>query len=253
MLLRNIELSNLLTIGEGKDITIDGQSQYTISRGTDISTNDSSIYTGGFFSVAKGAVLKLINVTLDGGTITLYAQWAIDKHTVTYTDGVDGEEVFSDQTTEADYNSGTPAFSGTPAREGYTFLGWEPEVADTVTGNVVYVAQWKKAENPVVEPSNETPAGKAEEEQNKSGSTETEEEQNKAGSSETEEKKDNNSLNSESESSEKTGTAAAAVTTSTADAPKTGDAGALPWLLSMLGSGGGLCGLFESRRKRRKK
>ena len=27
-------------------------------------------------------------------------------------------------------------------REGYTFTGWSPKVADTVTGNT-YVAQWK--------------------------------------------------------------------------------------------------------------
>ncbi len=66
-----------------------------------------------------------------------------DKYTVTYTDGVDGEEVFADQVYE-NLLSGidTPAFNGTPTRDGYRFTGWEPEVSDTVTGNVTYAAQW---------------------------------------------------------------------------------------------------------------
>ena len=66
-----------------------------------------------------------------------------DKYTVTYTDGVNNEEVFADQVYE-NLLSGidTPAFRGTPTRDGYRFTGWEPEVSDTVTGNVTYAAQW---------------------------------------------------------------------------------------------------------------
>ena len=65
-------------------------------------------------------------------------------YTVTYTDGVDGEEIFKDQVT-ANLKSGdkTPAFNGTPTRDGYDFDGWKPEVAATVTANATYVAQWK--------------------------------------------------------------------------------------------------------------
>ena len=75
--------------------------------------------------------------------ITLYANWKKNIYTVTYTDGVDGEEVFADQVYE-NLLSGidTPAFNGTPTRDGYRFTGWEPEVSDTVTGNVTYAAQW---------------------------------------------------------------------------------------------------------------
>ena len=65
--------------------------------------------------------------------------------TVTYTDGVDSVEVFADQITEnLELGAATPPFNGTPTREGYTFDGWEPEVASTVTGNATYVAQWTK-------------------------------------------------------------------------------------------------------------
>lgn len=66
----------------------------------------------------------------------------VKEFTVTYTDGVDGA-AFADQTYTVKENDPTPAFNGTPAREGYVFLGWEPEVAETVTGDATYVATWE--------------------------------------------------------------------------------------------------------------
>ncbi|MGX6979456.1 InlB B-repeat-containing protein [Vagococcus elongatus] len=86
------------------------------------------------------------------------AQWEeivvpVNKYTVTYTDGVDDEVIFEDQIFEdVVEDSDTPAFVGKPAREGYTFLGWEPAVAETVTENVVYTAQWGKIIIPEVKP-----------------------------------------------------------------------------------------------------
>ena len=66
-----------------------------------------------------------------------------ETFTVTYTDGADGA-VFPNQV-YPDLSSGTatPAFSGTPAWEGYTFAGWNPAVAETVTEDVTYVAKWE--------------------------------------------------------------------------------------------------------------
>lgn len=49
--------------------------------------------------------------------------------------------------------SDTPEFKGSPAREGYTFEGWNPTPAKTVSDNATYVAQWRKQIDPVV-PSN---------------------------------------------------------------------------------------------------
>ena len=87
--------------------------------------------------------------------MTYVAQWKDDKnnngtpddeettYTVTYTDGVDGEEVFADQVTSGLLSgAATPAFEGTPSREGYTFAGWDPAVAATVTDDAVYTATW---------------------------------------------------------------------------------------------------------------
>ena len=66
-----------------------------------------------------------------------------EKYTVTYTDGVDGEEIFKDQTFIVESGKATPAFNGTPARKGYTFTGWKPAVAAKVTDNATYEATWK--------------------------------------------------------------------------------------------------------------
>ena len=71
------------------------------------------------------------------------AQWA-KEYTITYTDGVDGEEVFKDQSTKALKDDKTPAFDGEPTRKGYKFMGWSPEVEETVTGDATYTAQWEK-------------------------------------------------------------------------------------------------------------
>ena len=75
------------------------------------------------------------------GNVTYVAQWNA-LYTVTYTDGVDGEELFADQSTTVEAGSKTPAFPRTPERAGYTFAGWIPAVAETVTKDVTYTAQW---------------------------------------------------------------------------------------------------------------
>lgn len=92
---------------------------------------------------------KIVPVTLiwDGDSWQLKTQGRVpvtEVYTVTYTDGVDGEEVFADQVySDLRKDSTTPAFNGTPTRTGYTFAGWEPEVAATVTQTVTYVAKWE--------------------------------------------------------------------------------------------------------------
>ncbi len=79
------------------------------------------------------------------GSLVLKLYYVRETYTVTYTDGVDGEEVFENQvTSDIKYGAATPEFDGTPERDGYTFAGWEPEVAETVTETVTYVAQWEE-------------------------------------------------------------------------------------------------------------
>jgi hypothetical protein len=81
------------------------------------------------------------------GNATYTAVWEEEKYTVTYTDGVENEEIFADQV-YGNLLSGTatPAFNGTPTRPGYVFTGWNPAVAATVTGNTTYTAVWEVAQ-----------------------------------------------------------------------------------------------------------
>lgn len=95
---------------------------------------------------------KIVPVTLIwvGGSWQIKTQGRVpvtEVYTVTYTDGVENEEVFADQVySDLRKDSATPAFNGTPTRTGYTFAGWEPEVAETVTANATYTAKWTPVE-----------------------------------------------------------------------------------------------------------
>ena len=98
-------------------------------------------YEGDESDGSDGTMWVLTDLTMTpeaGGTTPA------EKYTVTYTDGVDGEEIFKDQVYTVEFGKATPAFNGTPARDGYKFTGWTPAVADTVTRNATYTAQWEK-------------------------------------------------------------------------------------------------------------
>ena len=97
-------------------------------------------YEGDESDGSDGTMWVLTDLTMTpeaGGTTPA------EKYTVTYTDGVEGEEIFKDQVYTVEFGKATPAFNGTPARDGYKFTGWTPTVADTVTRNATYTAQWE--------------------------------------------------------------------------------------------------------------
>ena len=88
-----------------------------------------------------------IPATMPANNITVTAQWeeiVPNTYIVTYTDGVNDVTVFADQIyANVTEGTATPAFVGTPSREGYTFKGWTPTVANTVTATVTYTATWE--------------------------------------------------------------------------------------------------------------
>lgn len=97
-------------------------------------------YEGDASDGSDGTMWVLTDLTMTpeaGGTTPA------ETFTVTYTNGVDNEEIFKDQTYTVESGKATPAFNGTPTRKGYTFAGWKPAVAATVTGNATYEATWK--------------------------------------------------------------------------------------------------------------
>ena len=93
---------------------------------------------------------KIVPVTLiwAGGSWQIKTQgrvYVTEEYTVTYTDGVKGkffeDKVFSGLKSGDD----TPTFKD-PYHPGYTFAGWDPKVAETVTGNATYTAKWTPVE-----------------------------------------------------------------------------------------------------------
>ena len=79
-----------------------------------------------------------------------------DKYcTVMYSDGVDDEEIFPDETTENVLTgTDTPAYSGgIPTREGYVFKGWSPEISEKVQSDAVYIALWEEEDPLPTEPT----------------------------------------------------------------------------------------------------
>lgn len=133
---------------------LSGSSLPSFSEGTP--TREGYTFLG--WSIDGETVLDLTDVTVTGD-VTYIAVWQeevvedeqTEIYTVTYTDGVDDEEVFEDQGYTVSSGSSLPDFNGTPTREGYTFLGWSIDgetVLDltdvTVTGDVTYIAVWQE-------------------------------------------------------------------------------------------------------------
>ena len=121
----------------------------TITYGTETySVADAEPYLSHFTHNHK-EIITDTDYTAETGTssqaksLVLYG--AIQKFSVTYTDGIGGTSFADEVTSDLRRGTPTPAFTGgTPTRSGYTFTGWEPSVAATVTGNAVYTAQWTK-------------------------------------------------------------------------------------------------------------
>lgn len=93
---------------------------------------DEKVVDGGYTYTFSGWKLNGAGAVLTGEqtmgneSVVLKGTWTrtVNKYTVTYTDGVDGEEVFADQTYNVPFEDTITAFNGTPTRTGYTFTSW---------------------------------------------------------------------------------------------------------------------------------
>jgi uncharacterized repeat protein (TIGR02543 family) len=90
--------------------------------------------------------LNEYNFTVPANGITLYGVWERTAFTVIYDPGTQGTwTTASDTHTGLSLGDATPDHSCDPDTDhnpGYTFAGWLPDVAATVTSNATYVAQW---------------------------------------------------------------------------------------------------------------
>ena len=134
-------------------VTVDGKTAF--KEGKMVSHELNSNYTDGYKDNAYDVTIGDWMLEDDGTytrNVTKVCKYC--KHnvtdtqtgySVTYTDGVENEEIFEDQSAIVPKDETTPAFNGeTPSREGYSFKGWDPKVEKTVTKNVTYTAVWEK-------------------------------------------------------------------------------------------------------------
>ena len=79
--------------------------------------------------------------------MTVTAQWEINRYTITF-DAAGGSEI-APITQDYGTNIAAPA---DPTREGYTFIGWDREIPETMPAeNITLKARWKDTEKPTGE------------------------------------------------------------------------------------------------------
>ena len=125
---------------------------YTYGVGATLPTADDMTYTGHTF---KGWYdnenLTGSPVTAIGGTGTgnkeYWAKWEINQYTIT----VKPENGKADITITQDYGTAITA-PADPTRDGYTFMGWDQEIPETMPAeNITLKARWKDIEKPTGE------------------------------------------------------------------------------------------------------
>ena len=88
-----------------------------------------------------------IPTTMPTENMTVTAQWEINRYTITF-DTAGGSEI-APITQDYGTNITAPA---DPTREGYTFIGWDKEIPETMPAeNMTVTARWKDTEKPTGE------------------------------------------------------------------------------------------------------
>ena len=147
----------LRTDGLSHDASPDGTAVVFVGWTT---SNDAEAYNKIYSrddTLAEGFIVTTVDIP---DVETVYAIWGYDtnggkgngtadvletKYTVTYTDGVEGEEVFADQKDEnLLFGDLTPSFTGELNRDGWNFTGWSPALEEKVTDSQTYTATWSE-------------------------------------------------------------------------------------------------------------
>lgn len=133
---------------EGDGYTKQETEELTGTTGENVNAAPKS-YTGFTCDEKVEGTIKSGTIAADG-SLVLKLYYTRNSYTVTYTDGVDGAEVFADdEHNNVAYGSTIPAFKdGTPTRADYNFTGWTSSVTGVTTSstmpdsNVTFTAGW---------------------------------------------------------------------------------------------------------------
>ena len=125
-----------------KNETVTGESQLC---GTKINTYTPKPKVG--YELDKTKTTKLpLTIQADESKNVIRVYYKKIGYTVTYAPDEHGD--FEAKEYNAKHGEATPAFDGeTTGKPGWTFDGWEPKVADTVTENATYIAKFVPDEN----------------------------------------------------------------------------------------------------------
>ena len=131
----------------GVSLPLTADAQDELSNGTELAITSGG-YIDGTIKISVGYfayTLKLEGKSKDDpAKNTAKLKLDVPTYTVTYTDGAGGA-AFNDKTySNILHGAPTPAFGGTPERDGYTFNSWEPAVDKTVTKDATYTATWTR-------------------------------------------------------------------------------------------------------------
>ena len=136
----------------GGTINSGNVTSYTYGVGATLPTAGDMTYTGHTFvgwydnENLTGSPVTAIGDT-ETGNKEYWAKWEINQYTIT----VKPENGKADITITQDY--GTPITApADPTREGYTFIGWDTEIPETMPAeNITLKARWKDIEKPTGE------------------------------------------------------------------------------------------------------
>ena len=130
---------------EGNDVT--NPSEYEPGFSTFTLHNPSKAgYTFAGWTGSNGEEPQTeVSVTTETtGELTYTANWTAIDYTVTY--DLAGGATTSEETVFTQHYGDKTAAIAEPTKAGYTFGGWTPAVAETVTGDAAYTAQWTATE-----------------------------------------------------------------------------------------------------------
>lgn len=150
---------------EGDGYTKQETEELTGTTGENVNAAPKS-YTGFTCDEKVEGTIKSGTIAADG-SLVLKLYYTRNSYTVTYTDGVDGAEVFADdEHNNVAYGSTIPAFKdGTPTRAGYNFNGWTSSVEGVTpssampASNVTFTATWTEKNKATINYEVVGPAG----------------------------------------------------------------------------------------------
>ena len=151
------EYSVKFDANEGKGTMADQQFTYDVARNLSVNafTRDHYVFTGwntnpdgSGTAYSDGENVKNLTI-VPGYAVTLYAQWKLETHTISYDlnggtlDGKSG-------TVEITASYGDKIVLPKPTRKGYSFRYWKGSrykagASYTVNGDHTFTAQWKKS------------------------------------------------------------------------------------------------------------